>query len=294
MNQFNLQKGSHSNANVSLVLDGGITCVLKCSPFVDKRFAESIAKQSNFTPISLGGLSITSAQILRQEVSDDQLAVYMRYIHGMTGEDFALQGDKFVALEISRSLSALLLDNMAKSEIREVNSEVFFNKIVQVIDGTNHHDLRSLLIKVSDTIHLILGDSRTVNVPIGPCHGDLTLSNVIWNPSSGLVLIDFLSTFLDSPLQDLAKISQELEFGWSFRRLDQNLRIKSKIFCNLAFPSYARYLHSLFPDVAYLFKILSLARIAPYINDEVSAEWLTRSLNNAIDHSPIKISPSIQ
>jgi hypothetical protein len=183
---------------------------------------------------------------------------------------------------------------MAKSEIREVNSEVFFNKIVQVIDGTNHHDLRSLLIKVSDTIHLILGDSRTVNVPIGPCHGDLTLSNVIWNPSSGLVLIDFLSTFLDSPLQDLAKISQELEFGWSFRRLDQNLRIKSKIFCNLAFPSYARYLHSLFPDVAYLFKILSLARIAPYINDEVSAEWLTRSLNNAIDHSPIKISPSIQ
>ena len=294
MNNEKLNHGSYSHASVTLVLDGDNSCVLKCSDVTDVRFAASIAKQSNFTYIALGGMSITSAQILRQEVSDDQLAVYMRYINGMTGEDFALYGDKFVALEISRSLSALLLDSMAKSEIREVNSEVFLNKIHQVIDATNHHDLRSLLLKILDTMHLILGDSRAINVPIGPCHGDLTLSNVIWNPSIGLVLIDFLSTFLESPLQDLAKISQELEFGWSFRRLDQNLQIKSKLFCNLAYPSYARYLHSLFPDAAYLFKILCLARIAPYINDEVSAEWLTRSLNNVIDHSPIKVRSSIQ
>jgi hypothetical protein len=294
MNQTNLQKGSHSHATVSLVLDGDSTCVLKRSSLEDSRFAESISKQSNFTAIALGGMSITSAQILKQESSNNQLAVYMRYIHGITGEDFALNGDKFIAIEISRALSALMLDNMAKSEIREVSTQVFLSKILQVIDATGHKNLQSLLIKVSDTVHLILSDSKTINIPIGPCHGDLTLSNVIWNPSTGLVLIDFLSTFLESPLQDLAKISQELEFGWSFRRLDQNLQIKSKLFCNLAYPSYARYLYTLFPDAAYLFKILCLARIAPYINDEVSAEWLTRSLNNVIDHSPIKIPSSIQ
>ena len=292
MHQLNLQKRSHSNANVSLVLDGGITCVLKCSPLADTRFSEAIAKQSNFIPISLGGLSITSAQILRQEVIDSQLAVYMRYIHGITGEDFALHGDKFLALEISRALSALLLDNMAKSEIREVNSDVFLSKILQVIEVTTHNELREPLLRVSDTIGLILSDSEKISIPIGPCHGDLTLSNVIWNPSSGLVLIDFLSTFLESPLQDLAKISQELEFGWSFRRLDQNLQIKSKLFCNFAYPSYAKYLQTLFPDAAYLFKILCLARIAPYINDEVSAKWLIRSLNNVISQSPRKI-PSL-
>lgn len=289
MNNDKLNHGSYSHASVTLVLDGDNSCVLKSSDVTDVRFAASIKKQSNFTPIALGGMSITSAQILRQEVSGEQLAVYMRYIHGMTGEDFALHGDKFVALEISRSLSALLLDYMAKSEIKEVSSDVFLSKLLQVIDATSHHDLRSLLLKASETLHSILGAAENISVPIGPCHGDLTLSNVIWNPSSGLVLIDFLSTFLESPLQDLAKISQELEFGWSFRRLDQNLQIKSKLFCNFAYPSYAKYLQTLFPDAAYLFKILCLARIAPYINDEVSAKWLMRSLNNVIFQSPRKI-----
>lgn len=290
MNSLDLQKSSHSNANVSLVMDGDVTCVLKCSPIADTRFAESIVKQSSFTPIALGGMSITSAQILRQEIINGQLAIYMRYIQGMTGEDFALHGDKSIAIEISRALSALLLDNMAKSEIREVSSEVFIKKIQQVIVATSRQDLCEVLIKVSNSIHLLLDKSKTINLPIGPCHGDLTLSNVVWNSSSGLVLIDFLSTFLESPLQDLAKISQDLEFGWSFRRLDQNLKVKSKVFCNLAYPSYARYLHSIFPDAAYLFKILCLARIAPYINDAVSAEWLKRSLEIAIDHAPLKTS----
>jgi len=286
MTPKHLTQGSHSHANVSLVLEGQNMCVLKQADAADLRFAQSIDKQRNFTAIALGGLSISSAQVLRQDRRDGRLNIVMRYITGMNGEDFALHGDRAIAVEISRALSALLLDSMARSEIREVASQLFLDKMTQVVAATDWPDLAPVMAQASECVHDLIGGRPGIAVPLGPCHGDLTLSNVIWSPSLGLVLIDFLSTYLESPLQDLAKISQELEFGWSFRRMDQNLRIKSKLFSQLAFPSYGRYLYALFPGAAYLFELLCLARIAPYITDPVSATWLATSLQAVVAQAP--------
>ena len=210
----------------------------------------------------------------------------MRYITGINGEDFALQGDRSIAFDISRALSAMLLANMASSEVKAVDSKLFCNKISQVVADTHRSELKPILTLTSNCIHDLLLNHVSIGVPVGPCHGDLTLSNIIWSPSVGLVLIDFLSTFLDSPLQDLAKISQDLEFGWTFRRMDQNLLIKSKVFSETVFPSYAGYLYELFPGASFLFKILCLARIAPYVSDSITAEWLNRSLTLAIEQAP--------
>jgi hypothetical protein len=286
MNPNKFTQGSHSHANVSLVLEGAHMCVLKQVDAADVRFAHSIDKQRNFTAIGLGGLSITAAQILRQDSRDGHMNIVMRYITGMNGEDFALQGDRTIAVEISRALSALLLDSMAKSDIRDVSTELFLDKMAQVVEATRWPTLASTMALASECIHDVIGSRPTISVPLGPCHGDLTLSNVIWSPSFGLVLIDFLATYLESPLQDLAKISQELEFGWSFRHMDQNLRIKSQVFSELAYPSYGRYLYGLFPGAAYLFKLLCLSRIAPYVSDSVSATWLIRSMQVVIAQAP--------
>jgi hypothetical protein len=51
-------------------------------------------------------------------------------------------------------------------------------------------------------------------VPYGPCHGDLSLSNIIF--SDKLFLIDFNPNFIESPLWDIAKILQEVNLQWSF------------------------------------------------------------------------------
>jgi hypothetical protein len=286
MNPNKLTQGSHSHAKVSLVLEGEQMCVLKQADAADLRFAQSIDKQRNFTTIALGGLSITSAQILRQDSRDGRLNIVMRYITGMNGEDFALQGDRAVAVEISRALSALLLDSMAKADIRAVPSQLFLEKMAQVVEATHWSGLAPIMTQASECIHDVISTRTTICVPLGPCHGDLTLSNVIWSPSLGLVLIDFLATYLESPLQDLAKISQDLEFGWSFRRMDHNLRIKSQVFSKLAYPSYGGYLYTLFPGAAYLFKLLCLARIAPYISDPVSAAWLEQCLQTVVEQAP--------
>lgn len=281
----NIALRSHSRASVSLLAYGGQLCVLKQAPASDTRFAEAIHKQRQFNSIALGGMSVSAAQILREEMVDDQHRVVMRHINGITGEDFALDGQREIAHEISRGLSALLVDNLSRSVVQAVPARVFTEKMAQIKVDTQHPLLQAYLVEAACILKSYFARHSSLAVPVGPCHGDLTLSNIILSQSQGFVLIDFLPTFLDSPLQDLAKISQDLEFGWSFRHLDHNLRIKAAVFSRLAMSGYVQYLYSLFPAAAYLFKLLCLARIAPYVEDASTAVWLQQALQKALGQS---------
>ena len=50
------------------------------------------------------------------------------------------------------------------------------------------------------------------------CHGDLTLSNIILNSKDKkIILIDFQKTYEDNLMQDLSKLFQEFNLGWTSR-----------------------------------------------------------------------------
>lgn len=56
----------------------------------------------------------------------------------------------------------------------------------------------------------------TIDIPVATCHGDLTLSNILFHPAvDAHVLIDFLDDYLESPLLDITKLRQEALLGWS-------------------------------------------------------------------------------
>jgi aminoglycoside/choline kinase family phosphotransferase len=49
----------------------------------------------------------------------------------------------------------------------------------------------------------------------GLCHGDFTLSNMLIEHPSKIHLIDMLDNFIETPLQDMAKLRQDTAFYWS-------------------------------------------------------------------------------
>jgi thiamine kinase-like enzyme len=51
-------------------------------------------------------------------------------------------------------------------------------------------------------------------MPVGMCHGDLTFSNILFN-GNNYYLIDFLDSFIESPLLDIVKIRQDTAYLWS-------------------------------------------------------------------------------
>jgi len=281
-----LLQQSNSSESVVLVNDIAGLRVRKSCSHADERFIASIEKQRRFQAIALSGINVSAVPIIELSSSKEGYAsVLMPYAHGLSGEDFALHGSREIGADLSRCFSGLLMDTMTRARLEWVRSDLFIEKIHSVRTATICPELLPWIKAADEEIRAQLDGIEQIRVPVGECHGDLTLSNVILSHSKGLLLIDFLTTFLDSPLQDLAKLRQELIYGWSFRKLDSPLRTKGALFSRLAIPEYALHLQSLFPDASRIFEILCLARIGPYIRDEITKQWLIAALERCLQPS---------
>ena len=95
-------------------------------------------------------------------------------------------------------------------------------------------------------------------------------------------MIDFLETFLETPLQDVAKLKQDFDYGWSFRNADSAIKIKAEIFCEKNYPAAITQIEKLYPTQIKVLTLLALARISPYVKDLSTKEWLESSLIRCI------------
>ena len=126
-------------------------------------------------------------------------------------------------------------------------------------------------------------------VPVGYEHGDLTFSNILASHDGDrLVLIDFTISPVETPLQDVAKLLQEVMFQWSWRnqeldnqelaRLDANLRhIKAHV-CQ---PFEAEFSQAL----SWL-TFLTVARILPYAQSAQDVAWIVDALETLESERP--------
>ena len=121
------------------------------------------------------------------------------------------------------------------------------------------------------------------------CHGDFTLSNLIIeknigfnNKLSNIYIFDWTDIYFEHYLQDIAKLKQDLYFGWSTRNFDDtnleyelnSLFIWEKIF--KSFINNSNY------ELFKIFMILCLLRIIPYSKNKNDIEWIDKFLNKEI------------
>tara|TARA_R110002050_G_scaffold181032_4_gene314541 strand:- start:449 stop:778 length:330 start_codon:yes stop_codon:yes gene_type:complete len=99
--------------------------------------------------------------------------------------------------------------------------------------------------------------------------------------NSDIVVIDFLDTFLDTPLQDIVKIRQDSKYFWSLNlvnKLQDSIKVKQSLnyvdkkikeeFSNYDFyKKYYKY-----------FQVLNLLRILPYSNNKNHIDNLTKEI----------------
>lgn len=61
-------------------------------------------------------------------------------------------------------------------------------------------------------------DWNTINET--PCHGDLTMDNMIVAPNGRICMLDFLDVFYNSWMIDVARLLQDMDLHWSFRKVN--------------------------------------------------------------------------
>ncbi|MEJ7682689.1 MAG: phosphotransferase [Segetibacter sp.] len=123
-------------------------------------------------------------------------------------------------------------------------------------------------------------------LPIGTCHGDFTFSNILFGDNK-IYLLDFLDSFVESPMIDIVKIRQDTCFKWSimlekempsykknkliqtFNYLDSEIAL----FCNnqLGMSKWYNYL-----------QIFNLLRIVPYLNNSEEIFFIEKSLRQIL------------
>ena len=276
---ININKNSNSKDEIILEKEGSEYVIKKTWKDV-RRGVNSIKKQIEFDEIRISSLIVRSPTIYStQNVSDKNFVAKMEYVCGHSGSDITKNGSRKISLSLKNALSMILSKNIESSVIEKINCNVFINKIDSIISSAKFID------EFQDEI-IFLRDKfkrhKNIEIPVGPCHGDLTLSNVIVSPTGSLNLIDFLPTFIESPLWDIVKINQDLNYGWSYRHLDGPANASAKLFFQSCLPNQLDLYNKVWGKQISLFNGLNLARLIPYIKDDKTKIWVNKNLKKAL------------
>lgn len=129
--------------------------------------------------------------------------------------------------------------------------------------------------------------NRSVYVPVGTCHGDLTLSNILFK-SSQIYLLDFLDCYIESPLQDIVKLRQDTHFGWSLQLYQADFNW-AKI--QIALRYLDLHIEAAFLPYEWcrchyeLFQLVNLMRVLPYCRETRTVKLITDSLDHMLNKS---------
>ena len=274
MNSIIKNLSGHSGCIVSLVKENNNIYVKKISSDIDYNFRlkKQCRKQSNF----IAQYNVYAPQVFNCGYENNLYYFDMEFINGRTMAEYT---SEISIAEIPSFIECLFkclyyedykLDNQA--------NYVFGEKISQ------------LELKLKDKPFLeeafqILKVFAWQQVYKSFCHGDLTLENILITPDKKLYLIDFLDSFYNSWMIDIAKLLQDLELKWSFR----NMQVSSNRELRLQVAKEALIGEILKTKngeqnlvTIYHILLLNILRIYPYTNNQITFDYLCNAVKSLI------------
>lgn len=168
-------------------------------------------------------------------------------------------------------------EEISESEIVNVNKNDIILKIDSIVDKLelnssvtkeyNKNIYRNIL-KIRDFVNMLPNE---IQLPVGKCHGDLTYSNILFK-GDNYYLIDWLDSYIESPIMDIVKIRQDSYFAWS------NLMLEDKNFDNIRMSIINDYIdkkidnhfkkYDWYNKYYQIFQMVNFLRILPYCRKE--------------------------
>lgn len=173
------------------------------------------------------------------------------------------------------------LDNTGKADVRNMSVQDIFQKKVMEVDEKLHEKN-----DVEKRAFALLKTKDFSNVPSSKCHGDLTMENILVGNSRNVYLIDFLDSFFDSWMMDVAKLLQDIEVKWSYRHESVSAGLEIRLLA--AKEELERRIKAMpggmqkLLDINYIL-LLNLTRILPYIKEQESFRCVRNGLSRVMD-----------
>ena len=229
----------------------------------DRRLEQQYAKQGFFhswmKDCPVDGICIPKPFSLFMG-HDVPMVMEMEYINGKSFDEHLAFSS---VVEIQRLCQILsnyidhLVEHQSRYEEKEVRGRIR-NKLRLLQPNSRHPEL---IEKLMDTV-----THTKLDVPKSWCHGDLTLSNMLFYQDS-IYLIDFLDSFVESFLVDLVKLKQDLYYYWSIElaEVTPEYRMRAiQVFDYMWKQLRNRYAEHIDTDAFHILDLVNLLRIEPY------------------------------
>ena len=149
----------------------------------------------------------------------------MEYIQGITMAEYM---NTIEIGEVKSLVNSIVKDVVSvENGNSEVDEDIFKNKILNLSEKLSAKKNPI----IDEAIDMLLNHSwkRFVKTP---CHGDMTLENIIVKDGQ-LYLIDFLDSFYDCWIMDISTLMQDVQTLWSYRyqeKININTLIRLMVF----------------------------------------------------------------
>lgn len=232
------------------------------------------------------------------ERTKDTTLVKMEYVYSRNFIDFFEQAGfeqvnyliaalrTFIEWEISQSEMTTISAEVFREKFREIGEKVKQNKLYFIDSQIDENFLGGALKQCEQ----IISNLNNLTLPIGVCHGDLTFSNILFN-GNNYYLIDFLDSFIETPLQDIIKLRQDTAYRWSQLMYTKSYdQVRLHIVCDkmdYAIDSYFRKRYDWYRKYERVMQLMNILRILPYAHEVRVFEYLKEILNSLLNDEEV-------
>lgn len=278
----------HSGCQIDIVNDGNKLYIKKCTydPKYVPRLAAQAQKQLDASQNIYQHIRIP--KIFNIDQTKNHLIIKMEYVYSKNFVDYFEDAGFDNINYFVQALKIFVDSEIKNSPIQKVDSDIVKTKFLNVCETCKQNVFvrndaeTDVLLKSCGAV--FSGLPRYIEMPIGQCHGDLTFSNILFN-GNNYYLIDFLDSFIESPLLDLVKIRQDSKYEWSRLMYERELDlvrlgiISQKIDKEIDsyYKKYKWYRELLFP-----FQLMNFLRILQYAKEDKVICYLKNVLKSML------------
>lgn len=285
-----LKVKGHSGCVIDIANEGNNLRIHKWSK--DPKYLARLAKQAEKQQEAYKDeyQHIRIPQIFNVERDDEHVLINMEYVYSRNFIEF-FEAAGFEQIDYFIKALILFLEKELKaSPVQSVPTSITLDKFYDVESKVNANPLLSSdqeiqrLMALSRKQFEKFAKQPTVDLPMGICHGDLTFSNILFN-GNNYYLIDFLDSFIESPLLDIVKIRQDSAHLWSqLMYTNPYDKLRLKIVCEKIDKEIDAYgeRYQWYKEFYTIYQLLNLLRILQYAKEEKVITYLKEEIGRVL------------
>lgn len=252
--------------------------------YVNRLFVQA-QKQQKYSSYSSNMIKIP--RILNLEKDEAHCCIEMEYVYSKNFVDFFETSEPSQIHNFSNSICSFIDLLITESVFKEIPLDVLRNKWDEVyrnIVGNQYINGDQEINNILSGASVLFNNVSHLNLPIGRCHGDLTFSNVLFNGNE-YYLIDFLDSFIESPLIDIVKLRQDTAYQWSLLMYTGNYnRPRMKLISDridmIIKEHYQKY--DWYRESYSILQLMNFLRILQYAHDKEVIAYLKKTLKHIL------------